>query len=108
MLLEDALQWPEWDRQLRALVHTHGVEDVLNHLYSPVPGSDEEEVFKEMQSHMYSVFVKLVKETKGLQIVKNHQDDKDAQAIYKELSNYYAGEASQWQLPTSMRWRIAL
>ena len=95
MLLEDVMQWSEWDRQLRALVHTHGVEDVLNHLYSPVPGSDEEEVFKEMQSHMYSVFVKLVKETKGLQIVKNHQDDKDAQAIYKELSAYYAGEASQ-------------
>jgi len=95
MLLEDAMQWPEWDRQLRALVHTHGVEDVLNHLYSPVAGSDEEEVFKEMQSHLYPVFVKLVKETKGLQIVKSHQDDKDAQAIYKELSNYYAGEASQ-------------
>jgi len=48
-----------------------------------------------MQSHMYSVFVKLVTETKGLQIVKSHQDDKDAQAIYKELSEYYAGEASQ-------------
>ena len=95
MLLEDVMQWSEWDRQLRALVHTHGVEDVLNHLYSPVPGSDEEEVFKEMQSHLYPVFVKLVKETKGLQIVKSHQDDKDAQAIYKELSEYYAGEASQ-------------
>ena len=89
------MQWPEWDRQLRALAYTHGVEKVLNHLYSPVPGSDEEEVFEEMQGHMYTVFVRLVKETKGLQIVKKHKDDRDAQTIYKKLYDYYAGEASQ-------------
>jgi len=47
------MQWSEWDRQLRALVHTHGVEKVLNPLYSPVPGSDEEEVFEEMQAIRY-------------------------------------------------------
>jgi len=95
MSLDDALQWSEWDRQLRALAYTHGVEDVLNHLYSPVPGSDEEELFEEMQKHMYTVFVRLVKETKGLQIVKKHKDDRDAQTIYKELYDHYAGEASQ-------------
>ena len=45
---------------------------------------------------MYSVFViKLVKETKGLRIVKLHKDDRDAQAIYEELCEYYTGEASQ-------------
>ena len=44
---------------------------------------------------MYTVFVKLVKETKGLCIVKEHKGDKDAQTIYKKLCNYYTGEASQ-------------
>ena len=48
-----------------------------------------------MQGHMYTVFVRLVKETKGLQIVKKHKDDRNAQTISKELSDYYAGEASQ-------------
>jgi len=95
MSLDDVMQWPEWDRQLSALAHTHGVEKILNHLYSPVPGSDEEEVFEEMQGHMYTVFVRLVKETKGLPIFKEHKDDRDAQTIYKKLSDYYAGEASQ-------------
>ena len=95
MSLDDVMQWAEWDRQLRALAYTHGVEKVLNHLYSPVPGSDEEEVFEEMQGHMYTVFVRLVKETKGLQIVKKHKDDRNAQTIYKELSDHYAGKASQ-------------
>jgi len=95
MSLDNVMQWSEWDRQLRAVVHTQGLEKVLEPLYSPVAGSDEEEVFDEMLGIMYSVFVKLVKETKGLQIVKAHQVDRDAQAIYKELSEYYAGEASQ-------------
>ena len=45
---------------------------------------------------MYSVFViKLVKETKGLRIVQLHKDDRDSQAIYKELREYYTGYASQ-------------
>jgi len=95
MSLDNVMQWSEWDRQLRAVVHTQGLEKVLEPLYTPVAGSDEEEVFDEMLGIMYSVFVKLVKETKGLQIVKAHQIDRDAQAIYKELSEYYAGEASQ-------------
>lgn len=38
-----------------------------------------------MKAHMYTVFVKLVKEEKGLRIVKSHKDDRDVQAIYKEL-----------------------
>jgi len=41
------------------------------------------------------VFVKLVSETKGLCIVKEHKDDRDAQSIYKKLCEYYTGEASQ-------------
>ena len=52
-------------------------------------------MFTKMKSHMYSVFVKLVKETKGLCIVKLHKDDRDAQVIYKELCAYYTGTASQ-------------
>ena len=87
--------WTEFGRQLQALAHAHGVENVLDENYSPTPGSDEEEVFTKMKSHMYSVFVKLVKETKGLCIVKLHKDDRDAQVIYKELCAYYTGTASQ-------------
>lgn len=48
-----------------------------------------------MNDHMYMVFVRLVSETKRLRIVKKHKDDRDAQAIYKELCDYYTGEASQ-------------
>ena len=48
-----------------------------------------------MQTHMYNVFVKLVKETKGLCIVKEHKANRDAQTIYKKLCDYYTGEASQ-------------
>jgi len=46
------------------------VDKVLDENYSPTPGSDEEEVFDKMNDHMYTVFVKLVKEAKGLRIVK--------------------------------------
>ena len=95
MPLKEIKEWPEFDRQLCAVAHTHGVDDVLDHRYSPVPGSDDEEVFEKKQGHMYSVFVRLVKETKGLGIVKGHKDDKDAQTIYKKMSDYYTGEASQ-------------
>ena len=95
MLLENIMQWSEWDRQLDALAHAHGVENVLNPLYTPTLGSDEEEVWEKMQIHMYNVFVKLVKETKGLRIVKEHKGDRDAQTIYIKLRNYYTGEASQ-------------
>ena len=36
MTLKDVMQWSEWDCQLRAIAHTHGVDKVLNPLYSPV------------------------------------------------------------------------
>ena len=94
-LLKSVKEFAEFDRHLRAIAHTHGVENVLNASYSPSPGSDEYEVFGKMKTHMYSVFVKLVKETKGLCIVKSHKDDMDAQAIYGELLDYYTGTASQ-------------
>ena len=71
------------------------MDKVLDEYYSPPSGSDDEDVFEKMQGHMYTVFVKLVKETKGLCIVKEHKGDKDAQTIYKKLCNYYTGEASQ-------------
>ena len=102
------MEWPEarMGPSTQCPCSQSQVDKVLNHRYSPVPGSDEEEVFEKMQGHMYTVFVRLVEETKGLRIVKEHKSDRDAQTIYKKLSDYYAGEARRWQLPISMRWRM--
>ena len=50
MSLADVMQWPEWDRQLRALAYTHDVEEVLNHLYSPV-------VIKTVSNHATGVSI---------------------------------------------------
>ena len=38
MPLKEIKEWPEFDRQLCAVAHTHGVDDVLDHRYSPVGG----------------------------------------------------------------------
>jgi len=79
--LKAVKEWSEFDRQLKALTHAHGVEKVLDEHYSPALGSDEEEVFNKMNALMYTVFVKLVTETRGLRIVKSHKDNMDAQEI---------------------------
>ena len=56
--------------------------------YTPEPGTDEHVVFQEMKICMYAVFVDCIKEPCGVNIILNHEQDKDPQAIYADLEHH--------------------
>jgi len=74
---------------------SHKTVEILNKDYAPVPDTDEELIFNDQQDHMYLALVETVMEDSGLNIVKKHQVDRDAQKIYAELVEHYSGEVSQ-------------
>ena len=93
--LKRVTEWDEYNRHFEAVAVSHKTVEVLNKDYVPAPGTDEEPIFNDQQDHMYLALVETVVEDSGLNIVKNHQADRDAQKIYAELTEHYSGKASQ-------------
>ena len=47
--------------------------------------NEEEKLFQEKQKCMYPVFDNIILTDKGKGIVRDHEEDFDAQSVYKEL-----------------------
>lgn len=80
--------WDTWNQSLDINVRYHKCTEVTNPDYVPQSPA-EVDLFKEKQMFMMSIWDKTLKTKKGLQILRRHRNDHDAQAVYSELLDYY-------------------
>lgn len=84
---KDDKYWDTWRRHTLAQARAQDVADVLNESYVPV-GTEEADLFEEKQKYMHSMFDTVLLTDKGKAIVREHEDDFDAQTVYKKLKEY--------------------
>ena len=83
-VLTDEKQWDNWARTVEAEANLQHVHDVLDPTYRPTTRADIA-IFKEQNIYMYAIFNRTFMTTVGATIVREHEKDKDAQAIYSKL-----------------------
>ena len=81
--------WFQWHRLTIAIAAAQGVSEPLDKDYYPEPDTDEELLFKEKQTYLYSVFVLKIQTSFGKASVRRYANTSDAQAVYRELYAYY-------------------
>ena len=67
---------------------THGCEEILNGKYKPEKNSDSQELFKQKQYYMYSVFNKVLQSDMGKTIVREYSLTLNAQAVWKDFESH--------------------
>jgi hypothetical protein len=87
MVYKDEKQWDTWQHSTLAQAHPQDVAEVLASAFTPTtPG--EIALFNEKKKFMYAVFERTLQTDQGKAIVRAHEDDFDAQAVYKDLVEY--------------------
>ena len=64
---------------------THGCEVILNGDYKPENNDDSQELFKQKQYFMYSVFNKVLQSDMGKTIVRKYAPSMDAQLVWRDF-----------------------
>jgi hypothetical protein len=86
--LRDGKYFDDWRRKTESQAVSQDVANVLNPDF--VPGSTEErDLFQAQCRYLYSVFVQNIKTDAGKAIIREHEVDKDAQKVYKEILDHY-------------------
>ena len=80
--------YDDWRRMTHALAKTHDVEDIFNPNYSP-GDPDDTKLFEAKQAYIYTVLVRVLQTDKGKSLVRDHENDSNAQKILKELAEYH-------------------
>ncbi len=86
-LREDKM-WDNWNRSLQAQARAHDVQEILDGDYVPV-GDLAVQLFQQKQSFMYAVFNRVILTDMGKTLVRKHEHDYNAQAVYRELVAYF-------------------
>ena len=86
--LKDEKYHDSWHRSFANQARAQGVSDVIDPNYSP-SGDDEKALFDEKQKFMYAVLDAKVMTDNGKAIVRDHENDFDAQQVYKKLSELH-------------------
>jgi hypothetical protein len=92
-------QFDAWNRETKAVAYTQGLSNVLGPKYAPT-AIDGIALFKEQNIFMFAVFNKILLTDQGKKIVRAHEVDSNAQAIYEELRDYSL-ESTQTSLGAS-------
>ncbi len=79
--------WDSWDAHFKATLTSQGLKRILDPNFTPID-RDDKILFDEQQKYVYAIFVRTLLTDKGKSIVRKHQDDNDAQSIYKEMVEY--------------------
>jgi hypothetical protein len=83
-VLNDAKHFNNWNRSVISQARAHDVSDVFDTSYTPET-EDEMQLFKAKQESIYSMFNRCVQTDTGKSIVRSHEVDFDAQAVYSKL-----------------------
>ena len=83
-VLKDEKQWDTWQRSAMTMARSQGVEDVLNASCVP-PAGPPQALFQEKQKYMYSVLQRTLRTDEGKSIVRDHENDFNAQQVFIEI-----------------------
>ena len=86
-ILKDQNQWANWNRAVISQARAHDVQEVFNTSYRPTT-MEEVQLFDQKKSFVYAVFNKVVQTDIGKSYVREHEDDYDAQEVYRKLLNF--------------------
>jgi hypothetical protein len=87
MVYKDEKQWDTWQHSTLAQARPQDVAEVLDSAFTPTT-PDEIALCNEKKKFMYAVFEHTLPTDQGKALVRNHDNDFDAQAIYKDLVEY--------------------
>ena len=88
-VLRDEKDWDGWNRSMQAIARSHDVSEILDPDYKPDEDEYSNQLFNQKLSFMYSVLNRVVLTDMGKTIVRKHEHTYDAQAVYKELIDYF-------------------
>ena len=80
-------QWDSWKQSTISTARAHGCEDIFDPSYKPQT-PDDRDLFIKKQKFIYSVFESVIKTDMGKYIVRQHEDDFDAQEVFCKLETY--------------------
>ena len=87
-VLKDDKYFEALKRNLLVTATTHGCEEILNGKYKPEKTCDSQELFKQKQYYMYSVFNKVLQSDMGKTIVREYSLTLNAQAVWKDFESH--------------------
>ena len=86
-VLKDERIWNSWKRKTIATMNAHGCQNIANPNYKPQT-LDETLLLREQNNFMYDVFATILQTTMGAHYVTVHEDNRDAQLVWKDYSTY--------------------
>ena len=87
-VIKDKRFFDKFQRDLLITAKSHDVSEILDPSYSPGPSPEERELFEAKQVFMYQVFNETSQTDMGRTMVRKYLRTTDAQAVWKEYSNY--------------------
>jgi hypothetical protein len=85
--IKDEKQWDEWKRATISTIYAHGIKNIISPAYIPIT-PDDIVLFNEQNKFMYDVFNTVLKSPMGKHFVRNHENARDAQAVWKDYLHY--------------------
>ena len=83
--LREDKQWDNWHRSALVTARSHGCDHIFDPTFKPNT-PEEIGIFDEKQKFMYSVFEDKLLTDMGKHLVRKHQNDYDAHAIFQQLA----------------------
>ena len=87
-VLKEGRQFDDWQGDFVTIAESQGLEEIIDVNYRPLT-TDGNDLFNEKQKFMYSVLRRTLKTDRGKHFVRYHENDRNAQEVYKKTVNYY-------------------
>ena len=87
-ILRDEGHFDKFQKDLFIPAKSHDVSEILDPTFTPGPSQEEKELFEVKQTFMYKVFKETLLTDMGRYKVSMHLRTTDAQAVWKEYSEY--------------------
>ena len=96
LTLRDEHHFEYFQRDLFMIAKSHNVSEVLDPTFTPGPSQEEKELYEAKETFMYKVFKETPLTDMGRNKVRMHHRTTDAQAVWKEYSEYIT--TASWQV----------
>ena len=87
-ILRDECYFDKFQRELCIAAKSYDVSEILDPTFTPGPSQEEKELSEAKQTFMYKVFKETLLTDMGRTKVRMHHRATDAQAVWKEHSEY--------------------
>ena len=87
-MLKDEKYFGTFKRSLLVTATTHGCEEMKNGNYKPEKNKDSQDLFKQKQYFMYSVFNRVLQSDMGKTIVRKYAPTLNAQGVWNSFQSH--------------------